>query len=661
MNKDELVIKLAEEFGISTIDIYQLVNSVIDSMSNALRKGKDINISEFGKFKVISRKKGEGVYKTVSFSPVKKFTFEVNSKYNNLSPTILRPSTDKDDETSGINKKAPFKRDIEYKILPENINPRVMENKDKYDRSIIRDDLSQDSSSNEINDFIKSKLENPEGEHISGEKDMKNFELPHSLIELHKDITSEEKIEDILPSPDQLPEIDELASIERLINERKKALEQLTPEHQTEERDESTSMQEHDIKDFAIDDRDKLEEFKTFEDERNAELSKIIAERNKIIEDINSMVEQVDEIPPINEIHIEEKPIQGEKQVEFEKPLEEIPVDKFEPAPEIQQEEDMTLKEDKSEETKFKYEETELLHENFDPIASDDDINKNTDYTKNDILIPEDVEELKSGILETRSDAKSFEDIFEAKTDPLPDKKEVEKPMQIREEKELIEPPVSKIPELKTSQPSPILSQSPSYIKKDQEREQMYKEKSEKSRKKGYWIGGAIVAFLILMVYLASNTGSFTPPPENKNDQVNTEQQNTPLQSSEQKSEQQNQTSKENIPPVTTNQEQNTKKAPETKEEKTQQTQTPPAQEEVTFDKTLNVAFVNAPDGIYIQTASFKTKSDADKSASKISAGNKKVSVVQADLREKGTYYRVRIGKFASMEEAREFAGKLKK
>ncbi|MCB0720860.1 MAG: SPOR domain-containing protein [Ignavibacteriae bacterium] len=658
MNKDELVIKLAEEFGISTIDIYQLVNSVIDSMSNALRKGKAINISEFGKFKIISRKKGEDIYKTVSFSPVKKFAFEVNSKYNNLSPTILRPSTDKDDETSGINKKAPFKRDIEYKILPENINPRVMENKDKYDRSIIRDDLSQDSSSNEINDFIKSKLENPEGEHISGEKDMKNFELPHSLIELHKDITSEEKIEDILPSPDQLPEIDQLASIERLINERKKALEQLTPEHQTEERDESTSMQEHDIKDFAIDDRDKLEEFKTFEDERNAELSKIIAERNKIIEDINLMVEQVDEIPAIKEIHIDEKPILEEKHAEDEKPLEEMTVDKLEPAPEIQQE-DMTLKEDKSEETKFQYDETELLHENFDPIASDDDINKDTDYTKNDILIPEDVEELKSGILETGNDAKSFEDIFEAKTDPFPDKKEVEKPTQIREEKKLIEPPVSKIPELKTPQPSPILSQSPSYIKKEQEREQMYKEKSEKSRKKGYWIGGAIVAFLILMVYLASNTGSFTPPPESKNDQVNTEQQNTPPQNSEQKSEQQNQTSKENIPPVTTNQEQNTEKAPETKDEKTQQT--PPAQEEVTFDKTLNVAFVNAPDGIYIQTASFKTKSDADKSASKISAGNKKVSVVQADLGEKGTYYRVRIGKFASMEEAREFAGKLKK
>jgi hypothetical protein len=33
---------------------------------------------------------------------------------------------------------------------------------------------------------------------------------------------------------------------------------------------------------------------------------------------------------------------------------------------------------------------------------------------------------------------------------------------------------------------------------------------------------------------------------------------------------------------------------------------------------------------------------------------------MEADLGEKGTFYRVRIGKFSSLEDAKEFAGQLK-
>lgn len=669
MNKDELVRKLAEEFGISTIDIYQLVNTVVSSMSNALSKGKNINVSEFGKFKTLSRRDEAGkTIKTVSFSPVKKFAHDVNFRYNDLSPTPIGLVSQKEEDSPGeeVSLTEVVSENITFdKNLSENINSRVMDNKDKYDENIIRDEISQDSqndSSDSIEAFIRSKLEKSQSTEHNESGGIKEFELPHTLIELHNDITNEEveenNVEETFSSEN--PDNNERIDIESLIEERKRALEDKTPDHQSpqnhEQTNDSTINEKDESTNLQIEDRDKPDEFKSFEEERNAELNKIIAERNKIIDDINNMVNNSDDMPIITEPPVEEKsfdrPIENTiestteniiENEQVEEPILEEPVKEEKPAIE----DIPPLQKDRTFEHKFQYDESNLMEDNFDPIATNEEI----DYAKNDILTPEDTQIFKDEHNSFENAPKSFEDVFETKDSrelqkqerhihselPQINQEKVQKDEEVK--KDIPPPPVHSIP--KSTAP-----QSGSYTEKMRKREQMYEEKSNKSAKKGFWITAIILGFLVLVIYLAYNTGTFSPPVQQtdgnqpNNTGQNPQQQQSPPVTSEQTKEQEN-TSAEN------------------KQEESNQpvTNTP---EEVIFDNSLNLAFIKASDGIYIQTASLKNKSDADRMASGISNGNKEVFVKEADLGDKGTYYRVRIGKFTTMDEAKEFAGKLK-
>ena len=670
MNKDELVRKLAEEFGISTIDIYQLVNTVIGSMSGALSKGKNINISEFGKFKTLSRKDEAGkTVKTVSFSPVKKFANEVNFRYNDLSPTPMGLHREEADDlkTEVYEEEVTLIEEVSENItfdtknLSENINPSVMDNRDKYDGNIIRDEISKDSSNEDtINAFINSKLDKSQHTEIKEESGIKEFELPHTLIELHNDITNidepfEEKEE---TPPIEPPEINDNIDIESLIEERKKALEDITPEYESESMQGQTNDDATDdtVK-LHVEDRDQLDEFRSFEEERNAELSKIIAERNKIIDDIQEMVNNTDDIPemkesPVKETPIEEKsfesPVESDTKNSFENPIEnpfeQKPVEDLPP-----------LQEDKTFEHKFQYEETNLIHDNFDPIVTDDELSSSqkVDYTDNDILTPEDTQSFKTESKHFEKTPTSFEDVFETKDEAEKQKNLIHSSLPpVNQDKPNIEAVTPPVPDQKPA--AHTIQKSESYTQKMQKREQMYVEQSNKSMKKGLWITAIVLGFLVLIIYLAYNTGSFSPTVEQPDgNQQNSEQQNN-----------QNNNNEQTPPPVSNEQKQET--TPDNSKQEnpntTEQNQPPStnAPEEVVFDNSLNVAYIKTSDGVYIQTASLKNKSDADKMASGINKGNKEVFVKEADLGDKGKYYRVRIGKFASMEEAKEFAGKLK-
>lgn len=648
MNKDELVRKLAEEFGISTIDIYQLVNTVIGSMSSALSKGKNINISEFGKFKTLTRKDDAGnTVKTVSFSPVKKFASEVNFRYNDLNPTPIGLSKEEDvleevyEEEIALIEEVSDNITFDTKNSSVNINPSVMDNKDKYDGNIIRDEISKDISndpSDAINAFINSKLEKPQDTENTMDSGIKEFELPHTLIELHNDITNEEDETESI----ELPEINDSIDIESLIEERKKALGDITTEQESEPIHEQTNnYTEENIQTFQTENRDNLEEFKSFEEERNAELSKIIAERNKIIDDIHEMVNNADDIPEMKEPPLEEKTFEEKPfQINQPEPIDEKPVMDLPP-----------LQEDKTFEHKFQYEVN--IQDNFDPIVTDDENNNSKDnvftqeikYNSGDITPPPIVTE-NIKIEEKRVDnpPTSFEDVFETKDN-------------LEKQKEIIHSSIPPVNREKNAAPPPLIQniqkpQAESYRQRMQRREQMYEESSKKSKKKGLWITALVLGFIILVIYLAYNTGTFTPPADqnSSNQQNNSEQQNT------------DQNNEKTPPPVANEKTEGRNEDTKQENQKTNE-QTPPTStntpEEVTFDNALSVAFVITSDGIYIQTASLKSKSDADKMAAGINKGNKEVFVKEADLGDKGKYFRVRVGKFASMEEAKEFAGKL--
>ena len=142
-----------------------------------------------------------------------------------------------------------------------------------------------------------------------------------------------------------------------------------------------------------------------------------------------------------------------------------------------------------------------------------------------------------------------------------------------------------------------------------------------------------------------------TPPPpvqENNNTTQNNQQpgnevKNTPPPGTDEKKE-------------TPNQSQQTEK---TTTPTNTSTNTTPGSEEIIPDNALKIVYVRTSEGFYIQTGSFKDKSVADSKAKLIKPNGKTVAVKEADLGDKGTYYRVRIGVFKTQEEAKEFAAGL--
>lgn len=684
MNKDELVIKLAEEFGISTIDIYQFVNTVIASMEKAFIKGKNINIPEFGKFNVLTRKNGQGKpYKTLSFSPVRKFAEEVNFRFNDLSSIPLKQKPG--DELEKIE----GKQNKESK--QESINYTIMSDKDKYDDNFIRDEFPEDSSMDAVEAFIKSKLEKgTAGKEVKVSEEsseIREFELPHTIIQLHNDITGEEGNEEVNLETEEIQKdhkeeilsdtpVSETPSgqvendLAKIIEERKKALEQ------------SNVSYEPDNKEIKVE--NKFTGFSSFEDERNAELNKIIEERNKIISDINSMVDSSEKyvsdepkrqlsnnyegFPADIEEKIEEtlehqaenpqtenlQPEDRQPENSIEMPLkeeivensieEEKHVDAVSYEQPVQENENTEITNDiknEIENNSFPEDHTNehkpAIEDNFDPIITSDEVDKpftqHEDLSGNDILINEDVEKIRQQAISGQNpieEPKSFEDVFETKREVTAN----DLPLQSE-----IQPPVNPVP--------PPVKET--YQDRMQKRRELYEKKESGSTKKALWLILGIVALIVLIVFLYNYF--ITPPPpvqENNNTTQNNQQpgnevKNTPPPVTDEKKE-------------TPNQSQQTEK---TTTPTNTSTNTTPGSEEIIPDNALKIVYVRTSEGFYIQTGSFKDKSVADSKAKLIKPNGKTVAVKEADLGDKGTYYRVRIGVFKTQEEAKEFAAGL--
>ncbi|MFC2092821.1 HU family DNA-binding protein [Bacteroidota bacterium] len=91
MKKEDIVKIVAEEYGLSEVEVLNYFDDIFDVLIECFRKNKNVNISEFGKFLIRLRLDPEGVKeKIVTFSPVKKLADDVNYYFNNLSKVNLR-------------------------------------------------------------------------------------------------------------------------------------------------------------------------------------------------------------------------------------------------------------------------------------------------------------------------------------------------------------------------------------------------------------------------------------------------------------------------------------------------------------------------------------------------------------------------------------------
>lgn len=96
MNKIDLINKISSEFGISKIESSEYLESLLDILAKSFRKGKNINIAEFGKLRSFTKYIEDGRRgKFISFSPVKKLADDVNSDFNDLFATTVALLNDK--------------------------------------------------------------------------------------------------------------------------------------------------------------------------------------------------------------------------------------------------------------------------------------------------------------------------------------------------------------------------------------------------------------------------------------------------------------------------------------------------------------------------------------------------------------------------------------
>lgn len=94
-----------------------------------------------------------------------------------------------------------------------------------------------------------------------------------------------------------------------------------------------------------------------------------------------------------------------------------------------------------------------------------------------------------------------------------------------------------------------------------------------------------------------------------------------------------------------------------TQEGKEKETKDVKTTQEVTMIK--NFVVINEKDGIYLQVASLKDKGAAETKAALINKKNVKAQITEADLGSKGKYFRVRIGPFKTIDEAKTAANKI--
>jgi DNA-binding protein HU-beta len=61
MNKSQLVSAVASDSGLSKADSSRAIESLLDTVTRALKKGDEVSITGFGKFSVVNRAARQGI------------------------------------------------------------------------------------------------------------------------------------------------------------------------------------------------------------------------------------------------------------------------------------------------------------------------------------------------------------------------------------------------------------------------------------------------------------------------------------------------------------------------------------------------------------------------------------------------------------------------
>ena len=114
MIKIDLIKNIVNKFDVREIEAAEFVDNIFESISLSFKKGKNINIPEFGKFKVVNKTVDGIRQKYVTFSPVKNFADLVNEDFSDLEPQITKVYSLKNNATLKVREILPDGNDEDY-------------------------------------------------------------------------------------------------------------------------------------------------------------------------------------------------------------------------------------------------------------------------------------------------------------------------------------------------------------------------------------------------------------------------------------------------------------------------------------------------------------------------------------------------------------------
>lgn len=722
MKKEELINIVVSEFGVDKIVATDFIDNLFSVINSGFKKGKRLNIPEFGKFILVSKKnENNETIKSISFSPVKKFSFDVNSRFNNLNPIpvalLLNQKDDSpeyydfelDDDVIEVLKDEETETETEIKITETPETKSIENDTNVNEKSEIQSHLENVSTEIEQktvtgDEELKDDLDN------LIEKRRKSFFDSDRYLKGKSFESEEPSISDKIIS-DSLTEDKNLISESEDVIESVKTDDPLTGSETPSENDLIKKLSELDLNfsnlqsqiensvDSEIENKDLTQSKTESEEKKDDDLFKGI-DINKIQDEINAKLKETFKSGDDNDF-IKDK-LQDNKELkdDFEKTELNKPDE-----PEIKSDEPKISFDDVFEDKdKIKPvseskddEEIKIPDIDFQKIFSENVSETHTQDTSgdlsetfegSDILIPDDIKKLHSEIETEKPDTekslipedddfnfiKNYSDIFENKSDD--------------EIKETIE-----------DNGNPV-DLPPVYTRPPEE---------EKESNKIFSLSVLLVIVITVLVfattYFLLTSDLFSPKRLPViTDTLTTQQQNITVQDTilkttpsdtskikiiggdtfrlnETEIQKSNETFRDTVntqkeQPVTNNNQQ-------TQQQTTQQNQTQqqtnnqqttanntnqesgyrnlkPGEEEQINDPANGVVYVRTTDGVFIQTGSFKSKADADKKAGALQKSGLNIQIKEANLGDKGVWFRVRAGKFSSVEEAKNNVAKLK-
>lgn len=164
MNKNDIISAVSIEFGLSKEQTEITVNNIFINIAQSLKKNKVLEIQKFGKFKLAAEKDSEVKLDEVRFSPSKKLSVRVNSKFDNLKKTkikfgsvpiinyTLRSPVKNNENPSEIKKS-----DINSKEEPKEVKINLLSQRKlisddlvKLHKEITKEDKDESSSTNNL-------------------------------------------------------------------------------------------------------------------------------------------------------------------------------------------------------------------------------------------------------------------------------------------------------------------------------------------------------------------------------------------------------------------------------------------------------------------------------------------------------------------------------